>query len=199
MVGRTRCELHGGKTPVGIASPHFKTGRHSKYLPANLRGSYEAALSDPELLSLREEVALVDARLADLLQKVDTGESRDAWKQAKKLLTKYTKALTSGYVDEDELTDYLRALHDTITNAVETHQSWNQIYSVLEQRRKLVESENKRLAEMQQFITAEKAMVLIANLTDIIKRHVTDRATLSAISNDLVRLTSFDAGRVVDG
>jgi hypothetical protein len=26
-----RCRLHGGLTPIGIASPHFKHGRRSKY------------------------------------------------------------------------------------------------------------------------------------------------------------------------
>jgi hypothetical protein len=30
--GRTRCRLHGGATPAGIASPHFKHGRRSKYV-----------------------------------------------------------------------------------------------------------------------------------------------------------------------
>jgi hypothetical protein len=28
-----RCHLHGGKTPAGIGSPHFKHGFYSKYVP----------------------------------------------------------------------------------------------------------------------------------------------------------------------
>ncbi len=33
MLGRTVCLAHGGRTPRGVASPHFKHGRHSKQLP----------------------------------------------------------------------------------------------------------------------------------------------------------------------
>jgi hypothetical protein len=42
-----RCRLHGGKTPAGIASPHWRHGRRSKYekhLPKEMRNGYLAAL-----------------------------------------------------------------------------------------------------------------------------------------------------------
>lgn len=32
MRGRTVCLAHGGRTPIGISSPHYKTGIHSRYL-----------------------------------------------------------------------------------------------------------------------------------------------------------------------
>jgi len=32
VAGRTRCRLHGGATPYGIASPHFRHGLRSKYV-----------------------------------------------------------------------------------------------------------------------------------------------------------------------
>lgn len=199
MTGRTRCRLHGGATPVGIMSPHFKTGKYSKYLPPRLLERYHESLEDGELLALREEIALVDTRLADLLTRVDRGESKGFWRLAKTELSKYTKALNSEDVDEEKTATHLFNLRQIINGALDDYGAWSEIHSALEQRRRLVESESKRLSEMRQFITAEKAMVLIANLTDIIKRHVTDRATLAAISNELIRLTSVDASRIVDG
>ena len=36
--GRTRCRNHGGKSLIGTASPSFKTGTYSKWLPRNLMG-----------------------------------------------------------------------------------------------------------------------------------------------------------------
>src|SRR5690606_3084472 len=69
--GRTRCRLHGGLTPAGASHYNFKTGRYSKVLPARLRERYEEAAADPELLALREDIALLDSRLDDLLKRVD--------------------------------------------------------------------------------------------------------------------------------
>src|SRR5215207_4884483 len=68
MRGRTVCLAHGGKTPRGAASPHFTTGRYSRSLPGHLVATYERARADP---TLRDELALVDAIIADLLGPLD--------------------------------------------------------------------------------------------------------------------------------
>ena len=39
-----KCSVHGGKTPGGIASPHYRHGRYSQYLPHKARERYEAGL-----------------------------------------------------------------------------------------------------------------------------------------------------------
>jgi hypothetical protein len=65
-----RCRMHGGATPVGPALPQFRHGRYSKYLPERLAERYQASLEDSELLGLRDELGLVDARIADLLERV---------------------------------------------------------------------------------------------------------------------------------
>ena len=74
--GRRRCRLHGGKTPRGKESPHWKTGEFSieaKPTPPSpeliqhaLNGDYR-----PELERLRQDVALVDAMLMDAMQYYD--------------------------------------------------------------------------------------------------------------------------------
>src|SRR5689334_1272270 len=74
-----RCRIHGGLQPQGIARPGFKTGRYSKYLPARLAGRYEEAASDPELLALKDDIALLDTRIAQTVSALDTGESKEAW------------------------------------------------------------------------------------------------------------------------
>src|SRR4051812_32142589 len=79
-----RCRMHGGATPRGPALPQFKHGRYSRSLPTRLAAQYEAAQSDPVLMELRDEIALNDARLADLLGRVDTGESGSLWGAAAK-------------------------------------------------------------------------------------------------------------------
>lgn len=70
MRGRTVCLAHGGRTPRGEASPHFKTGRYSRSLPGHLVATYEQALADPRLLSLRDEIALTDVMIDEQLSQL---------------------------------------------------------------------------------------------------------------------------------
>lgn len=141
-----RCRLHGGATPAGIASANFRHGRYSKDLPARLAARFTEAQADPELLSLRAEIALIDARTNELLAGIGSDSVRAA-------------------------------------------QVWPEIMAGFEQRRKLVGSEIRRLKEMQQMVTAEQAAVLIAALTDAVRKCVHDPGTLAAIASEFSRLT----------
>lgn len=77
--GRRRCRFHGGHALVGASHPRFKDGRYSRYLPRDLAQRFQASLHDPSLLSLREDVSLIDARLEQLLRRVQTTESAASW------------------------------------------------------------------------------------------------------------------------
>jgi hypothetical protein len=60
-----RCRMHGGKSLVGIASPLTKTGRWSKDLPTRLASRFAESEHDPELLSVRADIRLIDTLMAD--------------------------------------------------------------------------------------------------------------------------------------
>src|SRR5262249_6908633 len=73
LAGRNRCRLHGGSTPAGIASPHFRHGKRSRYfrhLPKEIGEHYQAALHDEQLVSLREQLALLEARMLEVAGKL---------------------------------------------------------------------------------------------------------------------------------
>jgi hypothetical protein len=193
--GRTRCRLHGGKTLVGTASPTYRNGRYSAYVPERLRERYEAAEDDAELLSLRSEVALVDARLADLLARVDSGESGKLWAELRRAYRAFIRARQAGLGEAAALATVERV----IERAVGDHQAWAEIGELVEQRRKLTESESKRLVTLQQMITSEQAMAMIGRLVDIITRHVPDQRALSAIIVDIQALTTQPHGLPVYG
>lgn len=72
-LGRSRCKFHGGKTPQGFASPHYRHGLYTDAMIA--RKSVEAFLvarQDANLLSLTDEIAVVRLNAADALRKNDT-------------------------------------------------------------------------------------------------------------------------------
>lgn len=175
--------MHGGTTPRGLASPLLKHGRYSKHLPTRLAGRYEEALRDTELLALREDISLLDARLGDVLARVDTGESGWLWSRLKEQATDLRAARRA-----QDTVAAAAALNDLLSLVDAGHQdyaAWSDVRSLLDQRRRLVESERKRLVEMQQTLTVERAMLLVGAVAGIVKAHVTDRAQLAAISADL--------------
>ena len=186
-----RCRLHGGKSLAGMASPTFRSGKYSRYLPARMAARYEEAVADPALLELRGDIALTDARLADLLGRVDTGESGALWSRLMQARTDLLLYRRAG--DTVKTAEALNALLDLVGQGHADYRAWAEVGQVVEQRRRLVESERKRLVEMQQTLTVEKAMLLIGAIGGIIKAHVQDRHVLSAISNDIQALVSSDA------
>lgn len=181
-----RCRMHGGATPKGVASPAFKTGRYSRYLPERLMERYQDALHDEDLLNLRHEVALVDTRIADLLEQVERGDLGARWLE---LQAHYeTLTLATQQKDLGAGAAAFEKIGALITGGASDYLVWAQISAMLEQRRRLAESERRRLVDMQQMITSEQAMTLVAALSDIVRKRVTDRDILAAIQNDLARL-----------
>lgn len=67
LAGRTRCRLHGGASLIGVESRTYRHGRYSKALPPDMATRYRASRRDPALLTLRDEIALLDARTTGLL------------------------------------------------------------------------------------------------------------------------------------
>lgn len=142
-----RCRYHGGLTPVGPASPHFKHGRHSVLL-REIKGMgehYERALADPNLLALDAEIALTDARISAVLEKV-----------------KGPRASIDGV--------------------------WPQVENLMEQRRKLVDTESKRLKDLHAMVSVDRVMLIVSYLADSVKKHVKDPAVQTAIFTDMRRL-----------
>ena len=184
--GKRVCSIHGGKTPSGTASPHYRTGRYSKHLPARLSGQYEASKNDPALLELREDIALIDSRLSDLIKRVDTGESGQIWKDLVETYSELDIAIRKK--DSIMMGAMLTELNRLIIQGKDDYRAWSEIHEVIEQRRRLVESERKRISEAKSSLTIDQAMLMISALTDIIRTHVTDRKILSAITADVDKL-----------
>ena len=181
--GRNRCRLHGGKTLVGSANGLYKHGRHSKYLPARLAERYETAKDDPELLSLKDEIGVVDARLMELLTRVDTGESGAVWRALRRDWDAFTRAQAAQ--DIPGMHRAVAHIEDVMSRGLTDYAAWREIGELIEQRRKLVESEAKRLMALRQLLTVEEALQFAQRIVDVVTRHCPDKHILSAIIVDL--------------
>lgn len=181
-----RCFLHGGKSPSGIAASQFKHGRYSKVLPGGLAQRYEEALADQELLALRDEIALLDTRLMDLLGALGAGTSTEIWATLQQSFGALRVALAKRDVDAANLA--MRDLGQAVETGGQQRETWTEVYQLLETRRRLAESEAKRLIQMQQVLTAEQAMVLLTRVQQAIIENVTDKRALAAIAAEFREL-----------
>jgi hypothetical protein len=181
MINRHLCAYHGGKSLRGIAHPSFKTGVTSSYmLPLRMRDDYQTALSDPKLLELKDEIAVVQARAKDLVSRVDSGESGHLWK----LLQQACEALTRAQGGAEQLAaiNEMRAL---ITRGTADYAAWTEALKTIDQKQRLVESERKRAVELHQTITLDRLNPLIYAIIDYVRRRITERDGLVEFQNIL--------------
>lgn len=186
LKGRQVCRAHGGKSPRGAQSPSFKSGRYSKHIPDRLLEKYETALGDERLLELGEDIALLDVRLRELVENVDTSGQAGDWKTMQELWLLYLGE--PGGVRQAELSEF-------IESCIEEGNRWDEIRETLERRRRLVESERKRHAELDQNITIQEGIGLVKLFFELVKQHVSDAGALQAIGEGLNTLLAGGGDR----
>ncbi len=115
-------------------------GRHTSVLPADLVERYEERLIDPDLTSLRAELALIDTRVASLLSADESHGASTLWRKARKQLDQ----LRDAKANVGAARRALQALDDTITEGQAAASRWTSVQQLLDLRRKLVDAEVRR-------------------------------------------------------
>ena len=73
---------------------------------------------------------------------------------------------------------------------------WRELLDVIERKSKLASREWRRVIDLEQFISAEQAIVLITAVVDAVRRHITDPRKLSQISREIGAL--YGAGQQIE-
>ncbi len=196
-VGRDRCKRHGGASLRGTAHPNTVTGRYSKDLPTRMAAHFQAALDDPGLIELRSEAALLEARLADLLKRADTGEAGELWQKMSAAATAFTAASRAG--QSAEALQAARDMADLAGKGKADWMTWSDVLRTVDALRRVKDSERKRIESAHNVLTADRAMLLVAALTDAVRRHVSDRKTLDLIGREIGRLADGSLDGLVNG
>jgi hypothetical protein len=198
--GKTRCDLHGGKSLAGPAHPNWKSGMYSTVLPAGLAAHYAAARANPALVGLTEQIALVDAKVFELFERLAQGESPDAWREVQALATAQQAAIEAfnaarRVANGIEMAAALARLGDATaqlvtlsTRGVSEARTWNVVTSQLYLRKKLVDSEVKRQRMAHDTLTKDRALALLGYIAASIGRHVRDPKAKQAVVDDLRRM-----------
>ena len=172
--GRTKCRNHGGESlAAGPTHPTYKHGRRSKWIPARLLEKYQESLEDPALLEYREDISMLEARLAELLE---SGESELLWAKAQESFNFLRKAMREQ--KEDEITFYFNQLGNLINRGKEDAYRWSDVYRVTEQMGRTKEREHKRMMMAQQTISYEQLLAILGRIADAAKQNITNKDEL---------------------
>lgn len=139
--GRRHCRFHGGTQPLGVESPNFKHGRYSRHAPTRLAARIEAAITDPSLMSLKDEAALVSAQIAEILEVLDVGGLLARWRELGELVTALRGAIEAE--NEKQLVAVADAMDACLISAADERGRWGELLGLIDQKRKLVETQAK--------------------------------------------------------
>ncbi len=162
VAGSLLCRSHGGLQAKGAASPQYRDGSRSQALPLRLQAQYQAAMQDPDLLSLRQDLGVLELRVTELLGRLDTGESSATWQQVQDLGAQIDGALKDG--NPAAATQYLAQLQEVTGAAVAGSEAWQELRAVLRDRATLATLEQKRLLEVQGTVPVEAFLAMLGHL-----------------------------------
>lgn len=189
-----RCRKHGGTALVGPANGNYKHGLRSKlvtqHLPERLKNAYQATMSDPDAFSLLNEVALIDSRVIDLIQKMDTGESKNAWE----LLSAAVSQVAAEVLDlRDEYGEDLEPvlarieqIEEYIRKGKSEYSNWKEITSLMRVRAKMVETDAKRKSAEEMKLDQRDIVAFAGWLVHILVENIrADRQGLSQVLTEI--------------
>jgi hypothetical protein len=151
-------------------------------LPARLVERFEAAVSDPELTSSRQEIALLRARLGELTRQLSTGESGEAWKALGETYKDLREAVASQ--DGGAIGGCITRIGAIIAEGKKEYAIWKDICGTIRDKDAASVNEAKRMSTMSQYVTAEQFALLMGAIEKTVMDHVTDPAVRKAIAND---------------
>lgn len=190
-VGTGRCFLHGGASVKGVRHYNFKDGRYSKVMPQNLVKHYETTVNDSRLLELRDDIALVAALISDSLS--DLQENYKSSLQYFKLMATLLNEISietdmaSGQLP-DILESKIKQFGELFYKAQAEHAKRQELLIMVDQKRKLTESERKRLLELHSLFSAEQVMAMMGGVLSIIRENVSDLLVQERIAEGIRKL-----------
>lgn len=175
-----RCMNHGGKSVGGIAhGGHRGKGYSESMKNLDFINIYKEIRTNPDLLALNDEIALVTTRIRDLVSRIGTGEAQSRWKEVKE----HWKMLRMAQRREDGVgvAEEMRILDRLLSDADEDYRNWDDLYKAMKMQTSLIAQEQKRRMDMNALVSTEDAIAFISEVMDIVKNNVSDKQELNQI------------------
>lgn len=194
--GSSKCSIHGGG-PTSGRPP--ETGRWSKYAPKRLVPTIEEALNDSELITLRQQMAMLDSLAVQRLSELGEDPPERLWAEVLFAIDKFPAALEAmkgsiGPLATDEMAASLEGLSQWHKNLSEflqrgkrAEKAETELREIIQEQTRVARQEVRREKALQEGVTLRQLNVLMSLILDSINRHVADTTVRRAIQGDLVR------------
>jgi hypothetical protein len=197
-------ELDEGEGP---AHGRWKTGRYSRYLPRGVAADYKRALTDPKLLELDAEVALLQARIAGLLRELGQVEA-PPWGAAVESLNSLVLAVRDGEGIDDALAAHAAVVRQGADAAANHEMLWDKIQRTIDLKGRTSRLEWKRQMDLCQALPAAQVMTLVNGILAAVEDICTAKYGNKDVYRQICRAALFylppecrrpgDSGEVID-
>ena len=201
-MGRSKCRFHGGRSPRGTAHWNYQGKGRSKDLPLRLADRVRAGLLDPELMSLRKDVAREEAFVQEKWERLAGEPSAELAKKLLKTWERVAKIRERG--EDEDLVEALNEHHEQMRRVGEwqdTYRLMTEIGGHTKTKAKLVKAEASRAVALGMMLTVEQQVLQVGLLQQILAEQIADKRVLARIGKEIeTRILSF--GRpddVIDG
>jgi hypothetical protein len=140
-------------------------------LPVGLREAYERAARDPDLMSLRGEITLLQARLMELAGRLGTGENTALWPQLQAAWRVFVAASEARPVDPADVRAAQAEVERLVERGASAEAAWGDLVQMMGHKTRIAAREWKRLVDLRQFATAEQVVCMMGALAASVRRH----------------------------
>lgn len=151
---------------------------------------YAEMMNDGELLSNRNALKVIDARILQLMDRIDVEDAPDRMKNLYGLWQELQEADRRG--KKNDVVVLTVQINAEFEKAYHDYKAWEQAMEVFDLRRKMVDSEVKVIKDMKAILTAEQARNLVVKLLAVCIREVKDPRVLKRINYAFSRIIGED-------
>lgn len=187
--GSTKCRLHGGKSLKGQASPTYKHGKFSDYLPERLVRIYEDVQVDDEHHILNRNIRLRETFIREKLAMIDDiPDSAETWSSLRGAVDELNKAYRN--TDDGKVYGAIAKIERIIDERELYYQAVNEIQDALNEQRK-----DKQVISSIEFrgenaIPAKELMVFMGAMLSVINSIVSNQSEINRIHAEIDNLFS---------
>jgi hypothetical protein len=191
VTGMFACKWHGGITRAKEPKTLFDT------LPLELGQKFKKLVENPSYISRRDEIALLQARNWELMEKLDDEPAEEAWGYVVEALVELKKG-------NDQKASY--CLDKALNSGKETRKIWEEVRANSTVLKDLTNTQIRTAKELQSMATTEQVSALMQGILKAIAQgadtYIDDTnqriAFLQFLSGRVAGLTSYSALPVIN-